>query len=78
MGLFLNRIMQDVLHKGGGGGSAGATQDENGLHEGGEGAGGQTQAQDSKFLRASILPRFLIPGRFRWVCGCGHSLRLPT
>ena len=59
MGLLLTRFMQDVTLKGGG--SARAMQDENDLHEGG-GAGGQTQAQDGKFLRASILPRFVIPG----------------
>ena len=57
--------MQDVSHKGGG--SAGAMQDENDLHEEGGGASAQTQAQDDKLLRASILSRFRIPGSFRWV-----------
>ena len=43
--------MQDVLHQGGGGGSAGAMQDENGLHEvGGGGAGGRTQVQDDTYI----------------------------
>ena len=32
-----------------GGGSAGAMQDENGLHEGG-GAGGRTQVQDDTYI----------------------------
>ena len=47
-----------------GGGSTRATQDENDSHERVvvRGSGGRMQAQDDKFLRALILPRFLIPG----------------
>ena len=52
---LLVRFMQDVLHQGGGGGSAGAMQDENGLHEGEGGrTDGRTQVQDNTYIAAGF------------------------